>query len=140
MIFDLFFHHFKRLLINFYHFLCSFNIFFFILWPFPLTYGTWQVGQPPHPSYPLAYILYIHHYIKALVCQWVSLCDCFFPNSSKTANPSELKFWGMISLGIMKVLGLKNIRIRWTVSKENKQETKVSTLCIARVNLSDNTF
>ena len=42
---------------------------------------------------------------KAPVCQWVSLCVWMFPNSSKTANPSELKFWGMIPLGIGKVLG-----------------------------------
>ena len=39
----------------------------------------------------------------------VSLFDCLFvclfPNSSETANPSELKFWGMILFGIGKVLG-----------------------------------
>ena len=42
-----------------------------------------------------------HLSIKAPVCQWVSV----FPNSSETANPSELKFWGMIPLGMEKVLG-----------------------------------
>ena len=35
----------------------------------------------------------------------VSLFVCWFPNSSETANPSELKFWGMIPLGMEKVLG-----------------------------------
>ena len=35
----------------------------------------------------------------------VSLSVCLFPNSSETANPSELKFWGMILFGIGKVLG-----------------------------------
>ena len=48
-------------------------------------------------------ILYLS--IKALVCQWVSLCVCLFPNSYETANPNELKFWGMIPLGMEKVLG-----------------------------------
>ena len=43
--------------------------------------------------------------IKAPVCQWVSVFVGLFPNSSETANPSELKFWGMISLGMEKVLG-----------------------------------
>ena len=43
--------------------------------------------------------------LKAPVCQWVSECVWMFPNSSETANPSELKFWGMIPLGIGKVLG-----------------------------------
>ena len=35
----------------------------------------------------------------------VSLFVCLFPNSSKTASPSELKIWGMIPLGMRKVLG-----------------------------------
>ena len=39
------------------------------------------------------------------VCLFVWLFVCLFPNSSETANPSELKFWGMIPLGIGKVLG-----------------------------------
>ena len=30
---------------------------------------------------------------------------CLFPNFSETANPSELKFWGMIPLGMQNVLG-----------------------------------
>ena len=30
---------------------------------------------------------------------------CLFPNSSKTTKPDELKFWGMIPLGMQKVLG-----------------------------------
>ena len=30
-----------------------------------------------------------------------------FPNSSKTTKPNELKFLGMISLGVQMVLGLK---------------------------------
>ena len=28
-----------------------------------------------------------------------------FPNSSKTTKPDELKFWGMIPLGMQEVLG-----------------------------------
>ena len=47
--------------------------------------------------------------IKAPVCQWVSewesLCVWMFPNSSETANPSDMKFWKMIPLGMEKVLG-----------------------------------
>ena len=39
------------------------------------------------------------------VSEWVCVCVWMFPNSSETANPSELKFWGMIPLGIGKVLG-----------------------------------
>ena len=54
--------------------------------------------------------IYLKNYsIKAPICQWVSLCFCLFvclfPNSSKTVNPSELKFGGMIPLEIGKVLG-----------------------------------
>ena len=30
---------------------------------------------------------------------------CLFPNSSKTTKPDELKLWGMIPLGMQKVLG-----------------------------------
>ena len=30
---------------------------------------------------------------------------CLFPNSSETTNPSELKYWEMILLGMEKVLG-----------------------------------
>ena len=48
---------------------------------------------------------YHYHSIKALVCQWVRLSVWMFPNSSEKPNPSELKFWGMIPLGIRKVLG-----------------------------------
>ena len=39
------------------------------------------------------------------VSEWVCLFVCLFPNSSETANPSELKFWGMIPLGMQNVLG-----------------------------------
>ena len=47
-----------------------------------------------------------NHSIKAPVCQWVSLFVCLFPNSSETANPSDLKFGGMMPLGGMQnVLG-----------------------------------
>ena len=35
----------------------------------------------------------------------VSLFVCLLPNSSETANPSNLKFWGMIPLGMQNVLG-----------------------------------
>ena len=30
---------------------------------------------------------------------------CLFPNSSKTVNPNEQNFWGMITLGVQMVLG-----------------------------------
>ena len=43
------------------------------------------------------------------VSEFVCLFGC-----SETANPSELKFWGKIPLGMEKVLGWKNIRIRRT--------------------------
>ena len=38
---------------------------------------------------------------KAIGCQWVSqsLC-CLFPTFSETLNPKDLKFWGMIPLGV----------------------------------------
>ena len=39
------------------------------------------------------------------VSEFVCLSVVMFPNSSQTANPSKLKFWGMIPLGIGKVLG-----------------------------------
>ena len=51
------------------------------------------------------------------VSEWVCLSVWMFPNSSETANPSELKFLGMIPLG--PGLGrfyAKNIWIRRTVS------------------------
>ena len=47
----------------------------------------------------------LHLSIKAPVCQWLSESVWMFPNSSETANPSDLKFWGMIPLGMEKVLG-----------------------------------
>ena len=34
----------------------------------------------------------VYHSIKALVCQWVCLFVCLFPNSSETTKPDELKF------------------------------------------------
>ena len=37
----------------------------------------------------------------------VSKFVCLFPNSSETANTSDLKFWGMIPFGMEKVLGQK---------------------------------
>ena len=46
--------------------------------------------------------------MKALVCLSLSescLFVCLFPNSSETANPSELKCGGMIPLEIRKILG-----------------------------------
>ena len=42
---------------------------------------------------------------RQCVSEWVCVCVWMFPNSSETANPSDLKFWGMIPLGIGKVLG-----------------------------------
>ena len=38
-------------------------------------------------------------------CMSLSECVCLFPNSYETANPNELKFWGMIPFGMQKVLG-----------------------------------
>ena len=34
----------------------------------------------------------------------VSLFVCLFPKFSETVNPSKLEFWGMIPLGMQKVL------------------------------------
>ena len=53
---------------------------------------------------------------KAIVCQWVCLFVCLLPNSSETTNPNELKFWGMIALGLH-IVWKKNIRIRRTVCR-----------------------
>ena len=59
--------------------------------------------------------------LKAPVCQWVSewvcLFVCLFPNSSKMANPSKLKFWGM-SPWHEDGFRLKNIWICWTLSRK----------------------
>ena len=41
-----------------------------------------------------------------------------FPISSETANPSELKFWGMIPLGMEKVLGLKTFEFVEPLAKK----------------------
>ena len=41
------------------------------------------------------------------VSESVCLFVCLFPNSSETANPSELKFLRIIPLGMRKVLGLQ---------------------------------
>ena len=46
-----------------------------------------------------------YHFLKAIGCQWVSVCVCLFPNSSKTTKPDKLEIWGMIPLGMQKVLG-----------------------------------
>ena len=42
------------------------------------------------------------------VSEWVCLSVWMFPNSSKTAKPGELKFWGMIPFGIGKVFAKKH--------------------------------
>ena len=47
----------------------------------------------------------IYHLNQYDVSEFVCFFVCLFPNSSETANPNELKFWGMIPLGIGKVLG-----------------------------------
>ena len=39
------------------------------------------------------------------VSELVFLFVCLFPNSSETTKPDELKFLGLILLGIRKVLG-----------------------------------
>ena len=41
------------------------------------------------------------------VSEWASLFECLFPNSSETVKPSDLKFLGMIPLGMQNVLGYK---------------------------------
>ena len=51
----------------------------------------------------------------------VWLFVCLFPNSSETANPSELKFWGNDSTWDWEGFRLKNIRIRRTVSRKIKK-------------------
>ena len=48
----------------------------------------------------------------------LSLSVCFFLNSSEMVNPNELKFGGMISLGVQMVLGKKTFRIRPTVCRK----------------------
>ena len=45
--------------------------------------------------------------IKAIGCQWVSLSVCLFPNSFETTKPDELKFRGMIPLGMQMVVCYK---------------------------------
>ena len=49
--------------------------------------------------------LYISLSKHQSVSEWVCVCVWMFPNSSETANPSDLKFWGMIPLGMEKVFG-----------------------------------
>ena len=51
------------------------------------------------------FLISLYQSTSLSVSEWVSLSVWMFPNSSETANPSELKFWGMIPLGIGKVLG-----------------------------------
>ena len=41
---------------------------------------------------------------KKIGSQWVCVFVCLFPNSFETTKPDELKFWGMIFLGIRKDL------------------------------------
>ena len=52
----------------------------------------------------------------------MSVFVCLFPNSSETAHPYELKFWGLIPLKVQMVLGYKNIRIRRNVSRKIKKD------------------
>ena len=42
---------------------------------------------------------------RLYVSESVSECVCLFPNSYETANPNELKFLGIIPLGMEKGLG-----------------------------------
>ena len=55
------------------------------------------------------------------VSEWVCLFVCLFPNSSETANPSELKFLRDDSPWDWEGFRLKNIRIRRTVSRKIKK-------------------
>ena len=52
----------------------------------------------PGPN-PICISLYQSNSLSVSECVWM------FPNYSETANPSDLKFWGMIPLGMEKVLG-----------------------------------
>ena len=54
---------------------------------------------------------------KAIGCQWV----CSSAHSFKTANPNEIKFWGMIHLWVQIVLGLKKICNSHTVHQKSKK-------------------
>ena len=56
-------------------------------------------------NYRYYYSIFVIILISLSKHQSVSESVCLFPNSSKTANPSELKFWGMNPLWMSKVLG-----------------------------------
>ena len=68
-----------------------------------------------YPSYLCSH-LSIYKSTSLSVSESVCLFVCLFPNSSETANPSDLKFWWMIPLGMQNDFGQKNFWIRWTVS------------------------
>ena len=57
----------------------------------------------------------------------VCLFGCLFPNSSKTVNPSDLKFFRHDSPWDAECFRLKNIRIRRTVSRKIKKQSLSST-------------
>ena len=63
--------------------------------------------------------------VSLFVCLIVCLFVCLFPNSSETANPSELKFWGNDSTWDWEGFRLKNIRIRRTVSRKIKKKLEL---------------
>ena len=71
-------------------------------------------------SFPRANIVkgYIIHILISL---YKSACLSVNESVCLSMNPSELKFWGMIPLGIRKVLGQKKILIRQTVSRKIKK-------------------
>ena len=48
---------------------------------------------------------YLSFNLSSIASEFVYLFVYLFPNSSKTMNPNELKFWGMIPLGVQMVLG-----------------------------------
>ena len=62
-------------------------------------------GTQPLPPYKERETISLYQSTSLSVSKWVCVCVCLFPTSSETANPSKLKFWGMIFLGIGKVLG-----------------------------------
>ena len=68
---------------------------------FVVAYATTQFFPMMQSADTFIYLLSLYQSTSLSV----SLCVWMFPNSSETANPSELKFLGMIPLGMEKVLG-----------------------------------
>ena len=65
----------------------------------------------------------------------VSLSVCLFVNFSKTAEPDELKFWGMIPLGLQMVLGQKTSRFDKLFSRKLKRTKEHCTMLTTETHL-----